>query len=77
MLGYNTAFYDDVDNKWQFNRVNDLSATCYIKYSKNHYTYIQPLATHQEVDLFATKDDECLISRANVYSSPEFLVGIY
>ena len=37
MLGYNTAFFDDIDNKWQFDRVNNLSATGYIKYSKNLY----------------------------------------
>ena len=34
MLDYNTVLYDDIDNKWQFDRVNDLSATCFIKYSK-------------------------------------------
>ena len=45
MLGYNTAFYDDIDNKWQFDRINNLSATCYINYSKNQYTYIQPLSS--------------------------------
>ena len=48
MLGYNTTFYDDIDKKWQFDSVNDLSVTCYIKYSKNYYTYIQPLSSHQE-----------------------------
>ena len=40
MLGCDTAFYDDVDNKWQFARVNDLSATCYIKYINKYCTYI-------------------------------------
>ena len=77
MLGYNTAFFDDIDNKWQFDRVNDLSTTCYIKYSKNYYTYIQPLSTHQEKDFFETKEDKCIIPRANVYSSPESLGGIH
>ena len=33
ILGYNTALYDDIDNIWQFYRINDLSATCYINYS--------------------------------------------
>ena len=42
MLGYSTVFFDDIDNKWQFDPINDLSVTCYIKYSKNHYTCIQP-----------------------------------
>ena len=53
-----------------------MSATCYIKYSENHYTYIQPLSSHQENDFFETKDDECIILRANVYSSPKSLGGI-
>ena len=48
MLDYNTALYDNINKKWQFNRVNDLSTTCYIKDSNNHYTYIQPVANHQE-----------------------------
>ena len=54
-----------------------MSATCYIKYSKNHYTYIQPLSSHQEKDSFETKEEECIIPRANEYSSPEILGGIY
>ena len=40
MLGYNTALYDDKHNKWEFNCVNNLSVTCYIKYSKNNFTYM-------------------------------------
>ena len=44
ILGYSIALYDDIDNKWQFDCVNNLFATCHIKYSKNHYTYMQPLA---------------------------------
>ena len=34
MLDYNTALYDDIDDKWQFDRVNDLSVMCCIEYSK-------------------------------------------
>ena len=52
MLGYNTALYDNKHNKWEFDRVNDLSATCYIKHDMNHYTYLQPLSSHQEEDFF-------------------------
>ena len=77
MLGYNTAIYDNKHNKWELDRVNDLSTTCCIKHSKNHFTYLQPLSSHQEEDLFVKKDDELLIPRANVYSSPEVLVGIH
>ena len=48
MLGYNSVFYDNKLNKWDFDRVNDLSATCYIKHDNNNYTYLQPLSSHQE-----------------------------
>ena len=54
-----------------------MSATCYIKYSKNNYIYIQPLSSYQENDIFETKEDECIIPRANGYSSPEILGGIH
>ena len=57
MLGYNAALYDDVDNKWQFDRVHDLSTTCYIKYIKNHYSYIQPVDNHNEKNFIYTDKD--------------------
>ena len=77
MLGYNTALYDDIDNKWQFDRVNDLSTTCYIKYSKNHFTYMQPLENHKE-DFFLNKEKyEFIVQRSNVYSSHEVLCGTH
>ena len=44
MLGYNTAIYDEVDKKWQFDRINDSSATCFIKFNDNHFAYLQPIA---------------------------------
>ena len=53
------------------------SATCYIKYSKNHYTYIQPLANHKKNNFFDVEKDECIVPRSNVYSSPEILGGIH
>ena len=77
MLGYNTAFFNDIVNKWQFGRENVLSTTCYIKYSKNHYTYIQSLSSHEKEDFFETENDQCIISRSNVYSSPNILGGTY
>ena len=77
MLGYNTALYDDIDDKLQFERVNYLSATCYIKYSKHHYTDIQPLANHTEDYFFSSEKDECIVPRSNGYSSPEILGGIH
>ena len=77
MLGYNTSLYDNKHNKWEFDRVNDLSATCYIKHDMNHFTYLQPLSSHQEEDFFGNKDDELIIPRANVYHVPDVLVGIH
>ena len=76
MLGYNTALYDEKHNKWEFDQLHDLSATCYIKHNKNHVTHLQPISSHQEEDCFVKKDDELLIPRANVYF-PEVLVGIH
>ena len=77
ILGYNTVLYDDVEQKWQFDRVNYFSATCYIKYSKNHYSYIQPVANHNEKNFIYTYKDGIIIKTSNVYSSPEILSGIY
>ena len=77
MLGYNTALYDNKHNKWEFDRVNNLSATCYIKHNMNHFTYLQPLSSHQEEVFLVKKDDELLLPRVNVYPSPEVLVGIH
>ena len=70
MLGYNTALYDDIDNKCQFDHVNDLSTTCHTKYSKKHYTYMQPLANHIEDNFLNDEKDGCIVPRSNVYSSP-------
>ena len=77
MLGYNSAFYDNKLNKWDFDRVNDLSATCFIKHDNNHYTYLQPLSSNQEKNFIKEKDDDLIIPRANVYPVPDVLVGIY
>ena len=72
---------------WQFDRVNDSSATCFVKFNDNHFTYLQPFAIwkdkdfdkksnqHKIVDLF--EDDHFSIEESNVYSSPEILEGIY
>ena len=77
MLGYNAALYDDVDNKWQFDRVHDLSTTCYIKYIKNHYSYIQPVDNHNDKNFIYTDKNQIIIETSNVYPSPEMLGGIY
>ena len=50
MLGCNTELYDDVDKKWQWDRIIDLSATCYIKFSKSHYSYIKPINCQHIID---------------------------
>ena len=54
-----------------------MSATCHIKYSKNHYTYMQPLTNHTEDDLLNNEKDECIVPRSSMYSSPEILGGIH
>ena len=69
--------YDDIDNKWQFGRVNDVSATFYINYSKNHYNYIQPLANNEKDNFFDVEKDECIVPRSDVYSSPGILGKIH
>ena len=40
MLGYNTAFYCEDTEQWYWDEVNSLAATCYIKFSEQHYEYI-------------------------------------
>ena len=52
-----------------------MSTTCYIKDSNNHYTYIQPVANHQE-EYFLNKEKKngFIVKRSNVYSSPEILI---
>ena len=77
MLGYNSAFYDNKLKKWDFDRVNDLSATCFIKHDNNHYTYLQPLYSNQDKNYIIEKDNDLIIPRANVYPVPDVLVGIY
>ena len=47
-VSYNTTLYDDADKQWKWDRVNDSSETCYIKYSKNYYSYIQSTAHMNE-----------------------------
>ena len=51
-------------------------ATCYIKYSTNHYIYIQPRAHRNEISFKFPERDETIIPTVNVYSSPEGLDGI-
>ena len=87
MLCCYTAIYDEVDKKWQFDRVNDSSATCFIKFNDNHFTYLQPIAISIDKDVDKNlnnpeivdlvKDDHFIIEESNVYSSPEILEGIY
>ena len=38
---------------------------------------MQLLSSHQEEDFFEKKDDKLLIQRANLYPSPDVLVGIH
>ena len=77
MLGYNTAIFDEVDNKWQHDRVNDQAETCYIKYKDKHFTYLQPVANIEDIDFDVILPHHTIIEEANVYTSSEILEGIY
>ena len=76
MLGYNTVLFGGFDKKWQWGRVNELSATCYINYSANYYTCIQPMANRNEIAFNFHKKDEIIIHTVNMNSSLELLDGI-
>ena len=71
MLDFNTVLYDDVDNKWQFDRVNDSSVTCYIKFSKNRITYLQSIANFNDKDIDKVEIDQIIIKESMIYSSPK------
>ena len=75
MLGCNTAIYDDVDKKWQFDRVNDFSATSFVKYNDSHFTYLQPIANSKDKDVDLVEANHIIIEESNVYSSPVILEG--
>ena len=87
MLGCNTAIYDEVDKKWQFDRVNDSSATYFIKYNDNHFTYQQLITISKDKDVDKNSNqhkivdlveyDHFIIEESNVNSSPEILEGSY
>ena len=77
MLCYNTAIYDDIDKQWHFDRVNNFSATCYIKLSDKHFTYLQPVANINDKDIDNVENDHIIIGELMVYSSPQTLEGIY
>ena len=62
---------------WQFDRVNDSSATCFVKFNDNHFTYLQPIANSNDKDVDIVEADHIIIRESNVYSSPETLEGIY
>ena len=40
MIDCNTSFYDVGTKHWYWDEVNSLAATCYIKFSEQHYEYI-------------------------------------
>ena len=63
MLVYNTVFYDNDTDDWYQDEVNQKVATCYIKFSKNHVEYIQPIHPDNG-DNIVTKDNEIIIPRA-------------
>ena len=75
ILGYNTALCDLETKHWYWNEVHSQAATCYIKFSEQHYDYIQPLRPHT-VSLDPINDKELIIPIANIFPTAEFLEGI-
>ena len=69
MLGCNTAIFDKIDKKWQYDRVNDLAATCYIKFKDSHFTYLQPVANIEDKDIDVIPPHHIIIEEADVYTS--------
>ena len=47
-----------------------------MKYSTNHYEYIQPMDHQNEIDFKILRDGEIIIPKADIYSSPKALDGI-
>ena len=43
MLSYNTEFYDIRTKDWYRDKISIREATCYIKFSEDHFEYIQHL----------------------------------
>ena len=64
MIGYNTAFYDLDTKHWYWNEVNSQAATCYIKFSEQHYDYIHYLRPHT-VSFDSINDKELIIPISN------------
>ena len=66
MIGYNTVFYDVDTKNWYWDEVNSQAAICYIKFSKKHYDYTQPLRPHTDLlDTINTKDQIIPIDSIN------------
>ena len=63
--------------KWQYNRVNDLAATCYIKFNDSHFTYLQPVANIDDKDIDINLPYHIVIEEVDVYTSSEILEAIY
>ena len=77
VLLYNYAIYDDIDEKWLFDRVNDSSAACCIKFSDRSFTYLQPVANIKDKDIDHVENYHIIIGELMVYSSPKTLEDIY
>ena len=68
MLGCNTALYDVDTNDWYWNKVNQKTATCYIKFGKEKFKYIHQIRPDND-DSIVTKDNEIITPRENFIPS--------
>ena len=87
ILGYNTACYDLDTNYWYWDEVHFQATTCYIKFSTQHYDYIQPLRPQtisldtinnkeQIIPIDPINDKEIILPIAKVFPSAPILEGI-
>ena len=57
--------------------MNNLTATCYIKFNDSHFTYLQPIANIEDKDIDIVLLYHIVIEVVDVYTTPEILEGIY
>ena len=69
ILGYNTAIYGDIGNKWQFDRVDDSSIAYYIKFNDKYFTYLQRVVNINDKYIDNVENDHTIIEEPMVYSS--------
>ena len=81
MIGYNIVLYDIDTEDWYRDEINSQVATCYIKFRKNNFEYIQPLRPRQplrsdNVSCVPIKDNEVILMMAKTIPTAQGLEGI-